>query len=70
VKASRPKICRTFSNRFYRAEKPPTRRNGGSGLGLAIAKSLVDGDGRADRRGERVGPGSCFWFILPRGATP
>ncbi|MDR5708658.1 MAG: ATP-binding protein [Armatimonadota bacterium] len=51
--------------RFYRADRSRTRREGGSGLGLAIAKHLVEMQGGRIWASSRPGEGSAFCFSLP-----
>jgi two-component system OmpR family sensor kinase/two-component system sensor histidine kinase BaeS len=56
-------------DRFWRADPSRSREFGGSGLGLAIARQLVEAHGGqigVQNNGE-LGPGSQFWFTLPRG---
>ncbi|MCS7172808.1 MAG: cell wall metabolism sensor histidine kinase WalK [Armatimonadetes bacterium] len=51
--------------RFYRAERSRTRREGGSGLGLAIAKHLVEMQGGRIWATSQPEQGSAFCFSLP-----
>ncbi len=51
--------------RFYRADKAPSRQMGGTGLGLAIVKHLVQLHGGTVGVRSEPGKGSEFWFTLP-----
>ncbi len=56
-----------LTERFYRADKPRSRRmnGGGSGLGLAIVKhALIHQHSQLDIESQ-LGKGSVFSFILP-----
>lgn len=52
-------------NRFWRAEKARSRRQGGSGLGLAIAQAITHAHGGEISVTSKVGVGSCFRVKLP-----
>jgi signal transduction histidine kinase len=52
-------------NRFWRAEKARSRRQGGSGLGLAIVQAITHGHGGEISVTSKVGVGSCFRVKLP-----
>ncbi|MUG91282.1 GHKL domain-containing protein [Scytonema sp. UIC 10036] len=52
-------------NRFWRAEKARSRRQGGSGLGLAIVQAITQAHGGEIFVTSRVGVGSCFRVKLP-----
>ncbi|MGD1892483.1 MAG: sensor histidine kinase [Cyclobacteriaceae bacterium] len=62
-------IKRIFE-RFYRVEKSRARNKGGTGLGLAIVKHIVEAHQSEVRVKSKVGAGSTFSFILPRGEEP
>ncbi len=52
-------------NRFWRAEKARSRRQGGSGLGLAIAQAITYAHGGEISVTSKLGVGSCFRVKLP-----
>ncbi|MBF2014931.1 MAG: HAMP domain-containing histidine kinase [Rivularia sp. T60_A2020_040] len=52
-------------NRFWRAEKARSRRQGGSGLGLAIVQAITHTHGGEIFVTSKVGVGSCFRVKLP-----
>lgn len=52
-------------NRFWRAEKARSRRQGGSGLGLAIVQAITHAHGGEISVTSKVGVGSCFRVKLP-----
>ncbi|WP_141699882.1 cell wall metabolism sensor histidine kinase WalK [Nostoc sp. KVJ20] len=52
-------------NRFWRAEKARSRRQGGSGLGLAIVQAITLAHGGEISVTSKVGVGSCFRVKLP-----
>ncbi len=51
--------------RFYKVDAARQRR--GTGLGLAIAKHIVEAHQGRIGAESRVGQGSRFWFLLPKG---
>jgi signal transduction histidine kinase len=52
-------------NRFWRAEKARSRRQGGSGLGLAIVQAITHVHGGEISVTSQIGVGSCFQVKLP-----
>ena len=52
-------------DRFWRADKARTRREGGTGLGLAIAQTIAQRHGGKITVTSQVGVGSCFQVRLP-----
>jgi signal transduction histidine kinase len=52
-------------NRFWRAEKARSRRQGGSGLGLAIVQAITRVHGGEISVRSKAGVGSCFRVKLP-----
>lgn len=52
--------------RFYRADKSRSRREGGAGLGLAIAKGLVEAHGGRIWAESEPGRGTKISFALPK----
>ena len=52
-------------DRFWRADKARTRREGGTGLGLAIAQTIAQRHGGKITVSSQVGVGSCFQVRLP-----
>jgi len=52
-------------DRFWRADKARSRREGGTGLGLAIAQTIAQHHGGKITVSSRVGFGSCFQVRLP-----
>ncbi|WP_013322391.1 sensor histidine kinase [Gloeothece verrucosa] len=52
-------------NRFWRADKARTRREGGSGLGLSIVAAIAQRHGGKITVSSEVGVGSCFKVQLP-----
>lgn len=55
--------------RFYRADKSRSRRNGHFGLGLAICKALVEGEQGTIVATSVLGQGSEFTVTLPTGKS-
>lgn len=53
--------------RFYRADKSRNRLTGGSGIGLTIVKSIIEAHGGSISVESRLGEGSCFKILLPKG---
>lgn len=60
-------IKRIFE-RFYRVEKSRARNKGGTGLGLAIVKHIIEAHQSEVKVKSKVGEGSSFSFMLPRGS--
>jgi len=52
-------------NRFWRADKARSRREGGTGLGLAIVKAIAENHGGRISVTSNVNVGSCFQVKLP-----
>lgn len=52
-------------DRFWRADKARSRREGGSGLGLSIAQAIAQAHGGEITVTSRLGAGSCFQVKLP-----
>lgn len=52
-------------NRFWRADKARSRRQGGSGLGLAIVQAITHTHGGEIYVTSKIGVGSCFRVKLP-----
>ncbi|MDJ0578013.1 MAG: ATP-binding protein [Xenococcaceae cyanobacterium MO_234.B1] len=52
-------------DRFWRADKARTRREGGTGLGLAIAQAIAQYHGGKIVVTSKVGVGSCFQVKIP-----
>lgn len=52
-------------DRFWRADKARSRREGGTGLGLAIAQTIAQRHGGKIMVTSQVGVGSCFQVRLP-----
>ncbi|TAE56835.1 MAG: GHKL domain-containing protein [Nostocales cyanobacterium] len=52
-------------NRFWRADKARSRRQGGSGLGLAIVQAITHTHGGEISVTSKLGVGSCFRVKLP-----
>jgi len=57
-------------DRFSRVDAGRTRRNGGVGLGLAMCRAIVTAHGGTIDVRSRLGSGSRFEVVLPRGAAP
>lgn len=60
-----PEDVRRVFDRFWRADKARSRREGGSGLGLAIALAIARRHGGEITVTSQVGAGSCFRVRLP-----
>ena len=54
--------------RFYRADRGRSRKQGGTGLGLAIVKHIVEAQGGRVGASSDEGRGATVWFTLPLGA--
>ena len=52
-------------DRFWRADKARTRREGGTGLGLAIAQAIAQRHGGKIVVTSKVNVGSCFQVKIP-----
>jgi signal transduction histidine kinase len=52
-------------NRFWRADRARSRRQGGTGLGLAIAQAIAQRHGGKITVHSELGKGSCFQVRLP-----
>ena len=52
-------------DRFWRADKARSRREGGTGLGLAIAQAIAKSHGGKINVSSKVNAGSCFQVRLP-----
>lgn len=52
-------------DRFWRADKARSHRQGGTGLGLAIAQTIAHSYGGEITVSSQVGQGSCFQVRLP-----
>ena len=52
-------------DRFWRADKARTRREGGTGLGLAIASAIAQNHGGKITLTSQVNKGSCFQVRIP-----
>lgn len=58
-------------DRFWRADKARSRREGGTGLGLAIAQAIAQRHGgKITAVSSQVGVGSCFQVRLPLFTSP
>ena len=55
-------------DRFWRADKARSRREGGTGLGLSIAMAIAQGHGGKITVSSQVNQGSCFQVRLPLSA--
>ncbi|MCW9707540.1 sensor histidine kinase [Fodinibius salsisoli] len=56
-------------DRFYRAEKSRSKKEGGTGLGLAIAKKILELHGQQIFVKNREEAGTIFYFYLPIGGN-
>lgn len=59
-----------LTERFYRADKGPSRQLGGTGLGLAIVKHIVNRHRGRLTIESTVGKGSTFTVLLPAAGSP
>ena len=57
-------------DRFWRADKARSRREGGTGLGLSIVKAIAKSHGGKVSVTSEVGVGSCFQVKLPLMNSP
>ncbi len=57
-------------DRFWRADKARSRREGGTGLGLSIVKAIATSHGGKVSVTSEVGVGSCFQVKLPLLSSP
>ncbi|MYL20591.1 HAMP domain-containing protein [Halobacillus litoralis] len=62
----RPEDQQRIFERFYKADKSRTRKQGGSGLGLSIAEKIVQLHDGAIHVTSRPGEGAAFTVHLPR----
>lgn len=53
-------------NRFWRADRARSQREGGTGLGLSIAEAIATHHGGQITVSSQIGVGSCFRVRLPR----
>ncbi len=60
-----PEDLNLVFDRFWRADKARSRRQGGSGLGLAIAQSIAQRHRGDITVTSQLGVGTCFWVRLP-----
>ncbi len=52
-------------DRFYRADRARSRKQGGAGLGLALVRAIVEEHGGTVKVQSREGKGSTFTVVLP-----
>nr|WP_235656167.1 ATP-binding protein [Fischerella thermalis] len=60
-----PEHLSSVFNRFWRAEKARSCRQGGSGLRLAIVQAITHAHGGEISVTSKLGAGSCFRVKLP-----
>lgn len=60
-----PENIPSVFDRFWRADKARSRREGGTGLGLAIAKTIAENHNGEISVTSELGAGSCFLVRLP-----
>ncbi|MBD3561321.1 ATP-binding protein, partial [Planktothrix sp. FACHB-1355] len=60
-----PEHLKSVFDRFWRADKARSRRQGGQGMGLAIAQAIAQFHGCEITVSSEVGVGSCFRVRLP-----